>query len=99
MGWKKYRKKFRRRIKKLGKNIIPIAAVVGGMIPVVGGIVSMMANAKMEKDMGFLPEEEAQANLPALPTSAAGQEVARTTAESFPFTLPGVGPLLKQLFG
>lgn len=95
MGWSKWRKKFKRRVKKLGKNIIPIAAVVGGLIPVVGGVVSMLANKKM----GIPSEEEALLDLPATPASAAAQETARDTAESFPFTLPGIGPLLKSLFG
>ncbi len=98
MGWSKFRKKFKRRIKKLGKTAIPLAAVFGAMIPVVGGVVSTLANGYAEKRAGLPSEEEALADLPALPTSAATVET-KVEGDSFPFNLPGVGGLLKSIFG
>jgi hypothetical protein len=96
MGWSRFRKKFKKRIKKLGKNIVPVAAVVGSLIPVVGGVVSMLANKQVGAEIS---EEEALTALPATPASAAAQETARDVGESFPFNLPGIGPLIKSIFG
>lgn len=98
MGWKKWRRKFKKRVKKFGKVAIPIVGAVGGLVGL--GVVATLANKYAEKRAGLPDEEEALAvQGPGLPTSAATAQAARTQTESFPFNIPGIGSVLKSLFG
>ena len=98
MGWGSFKKKFRSRIKKFGRNAIPIVGAVAGIAGI--GVVANLANNYAARRAGVPTEQEAvRTQGPGLQTSAATAQATREVTESFPFNLPGIGGVLKSIFG